>query len=90
MKDELPEASQVEIHISFDTPGLIWTVPDWVSKQGLKSIIGTPEFVHQVFDKVNELKVAAKSSKKQSKTSKRNSGIKSFATEPPLSWTPQN
>jgi hypothetical protein len=65
VKDELPEASQVEINISFDTPGLIWAEPDWVTEQGLKFVLGTPEFVRQVFDKVNELKVAAKSSKKQ-------------------------
>jgi hypothetical protein len=63
IKDELPEeaSSQVEIKVTFDYR----VVPDWVRKQGIETVLGTPEFLHQVFDKVNELKVAAKFSKKQ-------------------------
>jgi hypothetical protein len=63
IKDELPEeaSSQVQIELHFD----YWEVPDWVKEQGLETVLGTQEFLHQVFDKVNELKVAAKSSKKQ-------------------------
>jgi hypothetical protein len=67
VKNELPEASLVEIKVSYgrtgNRDGVV--VPDWVTEQGLKNVLGTSEFVRQVFDRVNELKVAAKTSKKQ-------------------------
>jgi hypothetical protein len=61
VEDELPEANQVEIHLAFDRK----KIPCWAEDEGLDTVLGTQEFVRQVFDKVNALKVDAKRSKKK-------------------------
>jgi len=55
----LPENAKVEIRVQYDRG----YPPDWIQESGLEETIGTHEFVRQVFDKVNALKVVAKPSK---------------------------
>jgi hypothetical protein len=66
VKDELPENCQVEVLVDAKHRGRVsW--PLWVQARGLEDVIPSQAFARQVFDKVIDLKVAAKKTKGQQK-----------------------
>jgi hypothetical protein len=66
VQHQLPAACEVEIDLINITSYSNLAVPQWVSmRKGLEEVIRSFEFVRQVVDKVNAMKVAAKPSKKK-------------------------
>jgi hypothetical protein len=63
VQNHLPVSCQVEIALRNITRNSNAALPRWVLQKGLEDVIGSSEFVRQVVDKVNAMKVAAKPSK---------------------------
>lgn len=74
VEDQFPEDSKVELRVEN-----IWSrgrgTPDFVCRNGLLEALHTPAFARQIWDKVNELKEAAK---------KGNAAKKKFRRELPV------
>lgn len=63
VKEELPVECEVKVSVDLSTKTHDW--PLWAKMRGLDTVVPTIEFARQVFDKVMDLKVAAKPSERQ-------------------------